>query len=68
MSVYRLETGFEEWSTEVAALDRPIKDDPYIPTIALVGVYSALAKDVSELTAFSWRRSVFASAAARTGL
>lgn len=41
---------------------------PYIPMLALVGIYSATIKDQEQLTSFHWRHSVLESDAALRGL
>lgn len=61
--------GFEFWRDEVAGLERPEKEVPYIPIIALAGVYIACVGDAStELTSYKWRRAVLASSSALDGL
>lgn len=69
MSHLSLEEGFEFWRNEVLGLERPEKEVPYIPIIALAGVYIACGGDsVEDLTSYRWRRAVLASQPALDGL
>ena len=63
-----LEEGYGFWREEVQMLDRPEKETPYIPVIALVGVYAVIATDPENLTSFAWRHSVLDSPNALAGI
>ncbi|MDB5170283.1 MAG: hypothetical protein JWN82_679 [Candidatus Saccharibacteria bacterium] len=62
-----LEEGFKFWRDEVAELERPEKDIPYIPVIALAGIYVALNRDPQKLTSYDWRRTVLTNDDAMAG-
>lgn len=52
-----LEQGFKFWREEVAQLERPEKDVPYIPVLALAGIYIATRHNEA-LTSYAWRKAV----------
>ncbi len=58
MNTFRLEQGFKFWRDEVDGLERPEKMTPYIPAIALVGIYTAAIKDPELLNSYNWRQAV----------
>lgn len=60
--------GYRLWRDEVESLARPEKDVPYIPIIALAGIYIAHTPDIDSLNSYSWRRSVLSSQDALSGI
>lgn len=67
MAQFTTAEGFRFWREEVQMLEKPEKDVPYIPMVALVGLYVA-AKDRSELTSYDWRQTVLRNQDAVDGL
>jgi len=69
MSRPSLETGFEFWRDEVGEPDFfKQADTPYIPAIALVGLYVALYPGAEPKTSYGWRQAILQSPAAKEGL
>lgn len=62
-----IDEGFRFWRNEVETFDNPEKVVPYIPVIALVGVYVTFAASPDALTSYSWRQAVLNSDDAMQG-
>ncbi|MCA9325123.1 hypothetical protein KDA23_03610 [Candidatus Saccharibacteria bacterium] len=62
-----LAEGFSVWREEVDDLRRRT-DVPYIPVIALVGIYVAVTRETDQLTSYAWRQAVLSSEDAMAGL
>lgn len=62
-----LAEGFEFWNEEVMLLERPEQPVPYIPVIALVGLYTALHLKPAEQTSYHWRQAVLQNEYAVSG-
>lgn len=68
MAHLELAEGFEFWKNEVQELERPEAFDPYIPLVALVGMYAVSGVQKEDRTAYNWRQSVLTNKDAITGL
>jgi hypothetical protein len=68
MSRPSVEGGFKFWREEVEGDQLFDKQVPYIPVIALVGVYAAFNTDRTRLNSYQWRQTVLHSPNALDGL
>lgn len=63
-----LDKGFKFWRDEVEGLEKPEMMVPYIPAIALVGIYTICVKNPNLLNSYNWRHAVLRSEDAISGM
>lgn len=63
-----IEKGFKFWRDEVEGLEKPEKMVPYIPAIALVGIYTVCVEDPKLRNSYNWRHAVLRSEDAMSGM